>query len=125
MKMSAVALLGRALSLFWSLFNPNAGHDGALLFFIEENVKPRDTGTLFAVCAGEVLFEVRNLELFNTNSDSVRHRLRRHARKMRACQFEIVAFKNVSPPICSAKLGMNLATCKCRLKALPSNPSIP
>jgi len=97
MKMSAVALLGRALSHFWSLFNPNAGHDGALLFFIEENVKPRDTGTLFAVCAGEVLFEVRNLELFNTNSDSVRHRLRRHARKMRACQFEIVAFKNVSP----------------------------
>jgi hypothetical protein len=80
-----------------SYLNPLHGTDDCLLFMIDENVKPRDTGTLMIVCAGKVLCEIPNLALYNSDPEPVIRRLKDHAKALQSCAAQRIEFRNVSP----------------------------
>ncbi|OYV93435.1 MAG: hypothetical protein B7Z60_08680 [Ferrovum sp. 37-45-19] len=80
-----------------SFLNPLHGTEDCLLFMIEENVKPRDTGTLFVACGNMTVFEVPNLALYGSDPEPVLSKLRIHANALRACSFPGIEFRNVSP----------------------------
>jgi len=52
--MGEQGLLERLREGVKSYLNPLHGTEDCLLFMIDENVKPRDTGTLMIACAGKV-----------------------------------------------------------------------
>jgi hypothetical protein len=66
--MSEQGLLERLREGVKSYLNPLHGTDDCLLFMIDENVKPRDTGTLMIACAGKVLCEIPNLALYSSET---------------------------------------------------------
>jgi hypothetical protein len=68
-----------------SYLNPLHGTEDCLLFMIEENVKPRDSGTLFVACGNKTVFEVPNLAL--CGSDPERAVQAAHPRKCAARLF--------------------------------------
>ncbi len=95
--MSEQGFLARLREGVTSYLNPLHGTDDCLLFMIDENVKPRDTGTLMIACAGKMLCETPNLALYNSDAEPVLSQLRIHANELRACQFPRIEFRNVSP----------------------------
>ena len=95
--MSEQGLFERIRDGMKACLNPLHGTEGCLLFMIEENVKPRDTGTLIIACSGKVVCEVNNLELYSTDPEPVLRRLQAHAEELKDCSFQRVEFKNVSP----------------------------
>lgn len=76
--------------------NPLHDAEGCLLFIIEENVKPRDTGTLIIACGGKVVCDVNNLELYSSDPEPVIRRLEAHAVELKDYSFQRVEFRNVS-----------------------------
>ena len=80
-----------------SYLNPLQGTEDCLLFMIDENVKPRDTGTLMIACAGKVLCEVPNLALYSSDPEPVIRRLNDHAKALQSCVAQRIEFRNVSP----------------------------
>jgi hypothetical protein len=95
--MSEQGLFERISDGVKSFLNPMHGTEDCLLFMIEENVKPRDTGTLFVACGNKTVFEVRNLALYGSDSEPVLSKLRIHANALRVCSFPRIEFRNVSP----------------------------
>jgi len=94
--MSEQGLLERLREGVKSYLNPLHGTDDCLLFMIDENVKPRDTGTLMIACAGKVLCEIPNLALYSSDPEPVIKRIHANATKLQACSAQRVEFKNVS-----------------------------
>ena len=95
--MSEQGLLERLREGVKSYLNPLHGTEDCLLFMIDENVKPRDTGTLMIVCVGKVLCEVPNLALYSSDPEPVIRRLNDHAKALQNCAAQRVEFRNVSP----------------------------
>lgn len=95
--MSEQGLFERISDGVKSYLNPLHGTEDCLLFMIEENVKPRDTGTLFVACDNKRVFEVPNLTLYGSDPEPVLAKLRIHANALRACSFPKIKFRNVSP----------------------------
>lgn len=95
--MSEQGLLERLREGVKSYLNPLYGTEDCLLFMIDENVKPRDTGTLMIACAGKVLCEVPNLALYSSDPEPVIRRLNDHAKALQNCAAQCVEFRNVSP----------------------------
>jgi len=95
--MSEQGLLERLREGVKSYLNPLHGTEDCLLFMIDENVKPRDTGTLMIACAGKVLCEVPNLALYSSDPEPVIRRLNDHAKALQNCAAQRVEFRNVSP----------------------------
>jgi hypothetical protein len=95
--MSEQGFLERLREGVKSYLNPLHGTDDCLLFMIDENVKPRDTGTLMIVCAGKVLCEIPNLALYNSDPEPVIRRLKDHTKALQSCAAQRIEFKNVSP----------------------------
>lgn len=110
--MSEQRFLARLREGVKSYLNPLHGTDDCLLFMIDENVKPRDTGTLIVACGGKVLYEVPNLELYGSNPEPVLKRLQANATKLQACSAQRVEFKNVSEwlqgEICRGLAGLGI-----------------
>ena len=69
--MSEQGLFERISDGVKSFLNPMHGTEDCLLFMIEENVKPRDTGTLFVACGKKMVFEVPNLALYGSDPEPV------------------------------------------------------
>ena len=95
--MGEQGLLERLREGVKSYVNPLHGTEDCLLFMIDENVKPRDTGTLMIVCAGKVLCEVPNLALYSFDPEPVIRRLNAHAKALQSCVAQRIEFRNVSP----------------------------
>ncbi len=95
--MSEQGLLDQLREGVKSYLNPLHGTDDCLLFMIDENVKPRDTGTLTIACAGKMLCEVPNLALYSSDPEPVIRRLNDHAKALKNCAAQRVEFRNVSP----------------------------
>lgn len=89
--MSEQGLFERISEGVKSFLNPMHGTEDCLLFMIEENVKPRDTGTLFVACGNKMVFEVPNLALYGSDPEPVL------SNALRACSFPRIEFRNVSP----------------------------
>lgn len=80
-----------------SYLNPMHGTEDCLLFMIDENVKPRHTGTLMIACAGKVLCEMPDLALYSSDPEPVIKRLCEHAKALQNCAAQRIEFRNVSP----------------------------
>lgn len=94
--MSEQGLLGRLREGVKSSLNPLHGSEDSLLFMLDENVKPRDTGTLIIACAGKVLCEVPHLALYSSDPEPVIRHLNAHAKALQNCAAQRVEFRNVS-----------------------------
>lgn len=95
--MSEQGFLERLREGVKSYLNPLHGTDDCLLFMIDENVKPRDTGTFMVACAGKVLCEIPNLVLYSSDSEPVIRRLKDQAKALQSCAAQRIEFRNVSP----------------------------
>jgi hypothetical protein len=94
--MSEQRFLARLREGVKSYLNPLHGTDDCLLFMIDENVKPRDTGTFMIACAGNVLCEIPNLALYSSDPEPVIRRLKDHAKALQNCAAQRMEFRNVS-----------------------------
>jgi len=94
--MSEQGFLERLREGVKSYLNPLHGTDDCLLFMIDENVKPRDTGTLMIACSGKVLCEIPNLALYNSDPEPVIRHLKYHAKALQNCAVQRIEFRNVS-----------------------------
>lgn len=95
--MSEQGFLERLRERVKSYLNPLHGTDDCLLFMIDENVKPRDTGTLMIAYAGNVLCEIPNLALYNSDPELVIRCLKDQAKALQSCAAQRIEFRNVSP----------------------------
>ncbi len=78
-------------------FDPLHGSKDSLLFWIEENPRPRDTGTFIIACCGRVLCEVRDLALYGPTPAPVLQQLAAYSGDLRLCAAQRIEFRNVSP----------------------------
>jgi hypothetical protein len=68
-----------------------------LLFSIEENPTPRDTGVFSIRCCGKLLTRVTALDLASDDPGPVLSQLRIHSAELRTCSHQGLRFRNISP----------------------------
>ena len=84
------------------------GSQDSLLFWIEENPNPRDTGTLTIACCGRILCEVHELALYSQSPEPVFKQIAAYSGDLRICPAKRIEFRNVSPWL-QAEIRRNLA----------------
>lgn len=82
----------------WIQFHdPAAGALDALLFVIEENPRPRDTGTFSVYCRGNLVVRSETVNLLSDDPAPILGLLRTYSAQLRVCSHRAVRFKNISP----------------------------
>jgi hypothetical protein len=96
-KRKYLSLLGRLRRGWATRQDPVLRAHHALLFTIEENPWPRETGTFIIYCCGALTVQTRNLNLSSSDPEPLLGLLRTHSAELRTCGHREVRFKNVSP----------------------------
>ncbi len=76
--------------------DPSRGTEEALLFSIEENPRPRDTGVFSIHCCGKPLAQAAGIHLNTGDLEPVLSLLRTNSADLRTCKHHAIRFRNVS-----------------------------
>ena len=94
---SIAAIFGKLHKAWARYLDPASGARQSLLFSIEENPTPRDTGVFSIHCCGELLARVSALNLASDDPSPVLSQLPIHSAELRTCSHQGLRFRNISP----------------------------
>lgn len=94
---SIAATLGQLHKARARYLDPASDAKQSLLFSIEENPRPRDTGVFSIHCCGKLLAQVATLNLVSDDPSPVLSQLRIHSAELRTCSHQGLRFRNISP----------------------------